>query len=162
MFFNAGCQIVALNYQTLDLGMQLNLGIFEYNGRSGYLLKPDFMRRADRKFDPFTESIVDGIIAGMVSIQVISAQLLSSEKRCGTFVEADMFGLPADTSRRKRTRIVTNNTLNPIYLTNDQELTFQFSKVRLPDLASIRLAAYEENGKLIGHRILPIVGLRPG
>lgn len=39
-----------------DLGMQLNLGIFEYNGRSGYLLKPDFMRRMDRKFDPFTES----------------------------------------------------------------------------------------------------------
>lgn len=39
LFFNAGCQMVALNYQTLDLGMQLNLGIFEYNGRSGYLLK---------------------------------------------------------------------------------------------------------------------------
>lgn len=97
------------------------------------------MRRADRKFDPFCESIVDGIIAGMVSIQVLSGQLLSSEKRCGTYVEVDMFGLPADTSRRKRTRIVANNSLNPIYLTNDQELTFEFSKVRLPDLASIRL-----------------------
>jgi hypothetical protein len=64
VFWNAGCQMVALNYQTLDLGMQLNLGIFEYNSRCGYLLKPDFMRRADRKFDPFTESTVDGIIAG--------------------------------------------------------------------------------------------------
>ena len=54
-----------------DLGMQLNLGIFEYNGRSGYLLKPDFMRRADRlKFDPFTESTVDGIIAGTVAVKV--------------------------------------------------------------------------------------------
>lgn len=50
--------------------MQLNVGIFEYNGRSGYLLKPDFMRRMDRKFDPFTESTVDGIIAGTVSVQV--------------------------------------------------------------------------------------------
>lgn len=54
----------------LDLGMQLNLGIFEYNGRNGYLLKPDFMRRQDRRFDPFTESTVDGIIAGTVSIKV--------------------------------------------------------------------------------------------
>lgn len=45
LFWNAGCQMVALNYQTLDLGMQLNTGVFEYNGRSGYLLKPDFMRR---------------------------------------------------------------------------------------------------------------------
>ena len=50
--------------------MQLNLGIFEYNGRNGYLLKPDFMRRQDRRFDPFTESTVDGIIAGTVSIKV--------------------------------------------------------------------------------------------
>ncbi len=50
--------------------MQLNLGIFEYNGRCGYLLKPDFMRRTDRKFDPFIESTVDGIIAGTVSVKV--------------------------------------------------------------------------------------------
>lgn len=50
--------------------MMLNLGIFEYNGRSGYILKPDFMRRADRTFDPFAESTVDGIIAGTVEIKV--------------------------------------------------------------------------------------------
>ena len=50
--------------------MQLNLGIFEYNGRSGYILKPDFMRRRDRQFDPFAESTVDGIIAGAVQIKV--------------------------------------------------------------------------------------------
>lgn len=50
--------------------MQLNLGIFEYNHRCGYLLKPEFMRRRDRRFDPFAESTVDGIIAGTVSVQV--------------------------------------------------------------------------------------------
>lgn len=38
--------------------MQLNLGIFEYNQRSGYLLKPEFMRRKDRRLDPFAESTV--------------------------------------------------------------------------------------------------------
>lgn len=54
----------------IDLAMQLNLGIFEYNARCGYLLKPEFMRRKDRGFDPFAESMVDGIVAGMVSIQV--------------------------------------------------------------------------------------------
>lgn len=32
----------------------------------------------------------------------------------------------------------------------------------LPDLASIRIAAYEESGKFIGHRVLPVVGLCPG
>lgn len=32
----------------------------------------------------------------------------------------------------------------------------------MPDLASIRIAAYEESGKLIGHRVLPVIGLCPG
>lgn len=58
LFWNCGCQLVALNYQTLDLGMQLNLGIYEYNQRCGYLLKPEFMRRKDRRLDPFAESTV--------------------------------------------------------------------------------------------------------
>ena len=53
-----------------DLAMMLNLGIFEYNGRSGYILKPDFMRRSDRHFDPFAESTVDGIVANKVELKV--------------------------------------------------------------------------------------------
>lgn len=158
VFWNAGCQLVALNYQTLDLAMQLNLGIFEYNQRCGYLLKPEFMRRKDRRLDPFAESTVDGIIAGTVHIHVISAQFLS-DKRVGTYVEVDMYGLPADTVRKKfRTKIVQNNGINPIY---DEE-PFVFKKVVLPELASIRIAAYEESGKMIGHRVLPVVGLCPG
>lgn len=158
VFWNAGCQLVALNYQTLDLAMQLNLGIFEYNQRSGYLLKPEFMRRRDRRLDPFAESTVDGIIAGTVHIHVISAQFLT-DKRAGTYVEVDMYGLPADTVRKKfRTKIVPNNGINPVY---DEE-PFIFKKVVLPELAAIRIAAYEESGRLIGHRVLPVVGLCPG
>lgn len=59
-----------MNCTFTDLAMQLNQGIFEYNNRSGYILKPDFMRRTDRRFDPFAESTVDGIVAGTVSIKV--------------------------------------------------------------------------------------------
>lgn len=32
----------------------------------------------------------------------------------------------------------------------------------LPQLASLRLAVFEESGKLIGHRVIPVVGLCPG
>lgn len=32
----------------------------------------------------------------------------------------------------------------------------------LPELASVRITAYEEGGKMIGHRILPVIGLCPG
>uniref|UniRef100_A0A182R166 1-phosphatidylinositol 4,5-bisphosphate phosphodiesterase n=1 Tax=Anopheles farauti TaxID=69004 RepID=A0A182R166_9DIPT len=158
LFWNAGCQLVALNYQTLDLAMQLNLGIFEYNHRCGYILKPEFMRRKDRRLDPFAESTVDGIIAGTVMVTVISGQFLT-DKKVGTYVEVDMFGLPADTVRKKfRTKIVRDNGINPVY---DEE-PFVFKKVVLPELASIRIAAYEEGGKLIGHRVLPVIGLCPG
>jgi len=60
-----------------DLGMQLNLGRFEYNGQCGYLLKPEFMRRRDRQFDPFTESTVDGIVAATVQVKVIVIHMYS-------------------------------------------------------------------------------------
>ncbi|PSN44092.1 1-phosphatidylinositol 4 [Blattella germanica] len=158
VFWNAGCQLVALNYQTLDLAMQLNLGMFEYNHRCGYLMKPEFMRRRDRRLDPFAESTVDGIIAGTVQVTVISGQFLT-DKHVGTYVEVDMYGLPADTFRKKfRTKIVPANGINPTY--GDEP--FVFKKVVLPELASIRLTAYEESGRFIGHRVLPVVGLCPG
>ena len=36
-------------------------GKFEYNGNCGYLLKPDFMRREDKQFDPFSETPVSAL-----------------------------------------------------------------------------------------------------
>lgn len=158
IFWNAGCQMVALNFQTSDLAMQLNQGKFEYNGACGFLLKPDFMRRPDRMFDPFSETPVDGVIAATCSVQVISGQFLS-DKKIGTYVEVDMYGLPTDTIRKEfRTRMVMNNGLNPVY----NEEPFVFRKVILPDLAVLRIAVYDDNNKLIGQRILPLDGLQAG
>uniref|UniRef100_A0A8C4HCR1 Phosphoinositide phospholipase C n=1 Tax=Dicentrarchus labrax TaxID=13489 RepID=A0A8C4HCR1_DICLA len=159
LFWNAGCQLVALNYQTIDLSTQLNLFMFEYNGRSGYRLKPEFMRRPDKHFDPFTENTVDGIVANTLSVKVISGQFLT-ERRVGVYVEVEMFGLPADT-RRKALKTKTsqnNNAINPVW---DEE-PIVFKKVILPTLASLRIAAFEEGGKFIGHRIIPVSAIRPG
>ncbi|XP_030621600.1 1-phosphatidylinositol 4,5-bisphosphate phosphodiesterase beta-4 [Chanos chanos] len=158
IFWNAGCQMVALNFQTPDLAMQLNQGKFEYNGACGYLLKPDFMRRPDRTFDPFSETPVDGVIAATCSVQVFSGQFLS-DKKIGTYVEVDMYGLPTDTIRKEfRTKMVMNNGLNPVY--NPEP--FVFRKVILPDLAVLRIAVYDDSNKLIGQRILPLDGLQTG
>lgn len=49
------------------------------------------MRRKDRRLDPFAESTVDGIIAGTVTIQLISAQFLT-DKKVGTYCEVEMYG----------------------------------------------------------------------
>lgn len=77
----------------------------------------------------------------------------------GTYVEVEMYGLPTDTKRKQfRTKTVPVNGLNPVY----DEDPFVFKKVVLPELACMRIAAYEESGKLIGHRVIPVSGLRPG
>ncbi|KAM6365684.1 1-phosphatidylinositol 4,5-bisphosphate phosphodiesterase beta-1 [Alca torda] len=158
VFWNAGCQMVALNFQTVDLSMQINMGMYEYNGKSGYRLKPEFMRRPDKHFDPFTEGIVDGIVANTLSVKIISGQFLS-DKKVGTYVEVDMFGLPVDTRRKAlKTKTSQGNAVNPVW----EDETIVFKKVVLPTLACLRLAVYEEGGKFIGHRILPVSAIRPG
>ncbi|XP_025057992.1 1-phosphatidylinositol 4,5-bisphosphate phosphodiesterase beta-1 isoform X2 [Alligator sinensis] len=158
VFWNAGCQMVALNFQTVDLSMQINMGMYEYNGKCGYRLKPEFMRRPDKHFDPFTEGIVDGIVANTLSVKVISGQFLS-DKKVGTYVEVDMFGLPVDTRRKAlKTKTSQGNAVNPVW----EEETIVFKKVVLPSLACLRIAVYEEGGKFIGHRILPVSAIRPG
>ncbi|XP_016367368.1 1-phosphatidylinositol 4,5-bisphosphate phosphodiesterase beta-1-like [Sinocyclocheilus rhinocerous] len=145
VFWNAGCQLVALNFQTIDLSMQLNLGMYEYNGKSGYRLKPEFMRRPDKHFDPFTESTVDGIVANTLSVKVIDAQFC--------------FCSPVDTRRKAfKTKTSQSNAINPVW---DEE-PIVFKKVVLPTLASLRIAVYEEGGKFIGHRIIPVSAIRPG
>ena len=61
----------------------------------------------------------------MCLYQVISGQFLS-DKKVGTYVEVDMYGLPTDTIRKEfRTRTVPNNGLNPVY----NEEPFVFRKV---------------------------------
>lgn len=51
-----------------------------------------------------------------------------SDKKIGTYVEVDMYGLPTDTIRKEfRTRMVMNNGLNPAY----NEEPFVFRKVAI-------------------------------
>lgn len=59
-------------------------------------------------------------------LKVISGQFLT-DKKVGVYVEVDMFGLPADTKRKYRTRTSNGNSLDPVW---DDE-TFVFNKVTL-------------------------------
>lgn len=43
-----------------------------------------------------------------------------------------------------------------------EELSVALWQVILPTLASLRIAAFEEGGKFIGHRIIPVSAIRPG
>ena len=87
---------------------------------------------------------------------MISGQFLS-DKKVGTYVEVDMYGLPTDTIRKEyRTKVVQGNGLNPVY----NEEPFVFRKVVLPELAVLRFAVYDDNNKMLGQRILPFEDLQ--
>uniref|UniRef100_A0A674C4J3 phosphoinositide phospholipase C n=1 Tax=Salmo trutta TaxID=8032 RepID=A0A674C4J3_SALTR len=91
-------------------------------------------------------------------LQIISGQFLS-DKKVGVYIELDMFGLPVDTRRKAlKTKTSQSNAINPVW---DEEPII-FKKVVLPTLASLRIAAFEEGGKFIGHRIIPVPAIRPG
>ncbi|XP_062946273.1 1-phosphatidylinositol 4,5-bisphosphate phosphodiesterase beta-2 isoform X1 [Cynocephalus volans] len=158
MFWNTGCQMVALNFQTMDLPMQQNMALFEFNGQSGYLLKHEFMRRPEKQFNPFSVDRIDVVVATTLSIMVISGQFLS-ERSVRTYVEVELFGLPGDPKRRYRTKLSpSTNSINPVW----NEEPFVFEKILMPELASLRVAVMEEGGKFLGHRIIPINALNSG
>ncbi|VDK66735.1 unnamed protein product [Onchocerca ochengi] len=166
-FWNCGCQMTAINMQTPDIPFQMNAAFFEQNGRSGYVPKPSLMRKADAKFNPFETHTMDLVVPAYLSVTVISAQMLSfvCEKRPSTYAEVNFYGHFNDLSRfskrKYRTRIVMDNGINPIYM-NFCEESFKFEKIIFPAMASIRLAVYEDNGRLIGHCFLHVRSIQPG
>nr|XP_047904547.1 1-phosphatidylinositol 4,5-bisphosphate phosphodiesterase zeta-1 isoform X7 [Anser cygnoides] len=52
-FWNVGCQMVALNFQTPGVQMELQNGKFLDNGGCGYILKPEFLRNRSSTFNPY-------------------------------------------------------------------------------------------------------------
>ena len=68
------------------------------------------------------------ILTNNHGLQVISGQFLT-DKKVGVYVEVDIFGLPADTKRKYRTKTSNGNSLDPVW---DDEMA-GFSKVTSED-----------------------------
>jgi phosphatidylinositol phospholipase C delta len=71
-FWRMGIQVAALNWQTLDVGMMLNHGMF--SGTEGYVLKPDGYRSLDS--EPSSGGAPDLPLKTLdrLSVQIIAAQ----------------------------------------------------------------------------------------
>ncbi|OBZ76452.1 1-phosphatidylinositol 4,5-bisphosphate phosphodiesterase delta-4 [Grifola frondosa] len=72
-YWSAGAQLVALNWQTFDLGYMINHSMFQRNGRAGYVLKPLALRNADK-------SLLSKRTRHFLDVTVISAQQLPRPK----------------------------------------------------------------------------------
>ena len=165
VFWNAGCQMVALNFQTPDLSMQLNQAKFEYNGNCGFLLKPELLRNSDICFDPFSQIQPGNNIPTSLVLKVISAQYLGPLVR-EIQVQCELFGLPADTCRgqkhkNKWTKFVSYNGVVAFWdLEKDKPI--EFSRIICEDLALLRLSVVDDSNNLIAHKVLPVSTLQTG
>ncbi|KAM9719670.1 1-phosphatidylinositol 4,5-bisphosphate phosphodiesterase delta-1-like [Menidia menidia] len=162
--WNAGCQIVALNFQTNCTDMDINQGKFLVNGKSGYVLKPEFMREAATEFDPITLTRGDWLKHKMLHVMIISAQQLPkvNQKKSSIvdpLVKVEVYGVPADVAE-KETAPVSNNGFNPAWNEN-----FQFD-VYVPELALVRFLIEDHDStsdnEFVGQYTLPFNSLQMG
>uniref|UniRef100_A0A8C4FEY2 Phosphoinositide phospholipase C n=1 Tax=Catagonus wagneri TaxID=51154 RepID=A0A8C4FEY2_9CETA len=155
-FWNAGCQMVAMNMQTAGLEMDLCDGLFRQNAGCGYVLKPDFLRDAQSSFHP--ERPISPSKVQTLLIQVISGQQLPKvdNSKEGSIVDplvrVEIFGIRPDTARQE-TSYVENNGFNPYW---GQTLSF---RVLVPELALLRFVVKDYDWKsrndFIGQYTLP-------
>ncbi|KAM6174672.1 1-phosphatidylinositol 4,5-bisphosphate phosphodiesterase delta-3 [Erethizon dorsatum] len=159
--WNAGCQLVALNFQTPGYEMDLNAGRFLVNGRCGYVLKPSCLRRPGTMFDPGCP----GPPNTTLTVQVLTAQQLpklNAEKPSSIvdpLVRVEIHGVPADCAR-KETSHVLNNGFNPRW-----GQTLQFL-LRAPELALVRFVVEDYDtaspNDFVGQFTLPLSSLKQG
>ncbi|XP_071072225.1 1-phosphatidylinositol 4,5-bisphosphate phosphodiesterase delta-4 isoform X2 [Dasypus novemcinctus] len=162
-FWNAGCQMVAMNVQTAGLEMDICDGLFRQNGSCGYVLKPDFLRDAQSSFHP--ERPIGPFKAQTLLIQVISGQQLPKvdNNKEGSIVDplvkVEIFGIRPDTARQE-TNYVENNGFNPYW---GQTLSFQ---VLVPELVLLRFVVKDYDWKsrndFIGQYTLPWTCVQQG
>lgn len=158
VFWNVGCQAVALNYQTHGVPLEINFGRFYTNQRSGYVLKPALLRDRKKVFNPFSNLVFDHVVALDVTVTVLSAQHVGRAD-AAPYVELMMVGLPSDTSKRVRTRPSRAKSLAPRWNVDN---SFTFNQINLPEMTLLRLAVYDSARRELGWACLPLDCLRPG
>uniref|UniRef100_A0AC34FLG7 1-phosphatidylinositol 4,5-bisphosphate phosphodiesterase n=1 Tax=Panagrolaimus sp. ES5 TaxID=591445 RepID=A0AC34FLG7_9BILA len=132
---------------------------------SNYMPLPSCMRKAQSKFDPFELDRVENVVPNSMTITVISGQMFIylCEKRVSVYVEIDLYGLPGDSHKKMfKTRTVPSDGLNTVFIDGISNCMFNLEKIILPAMAYVRFGVFEEGGRLIGQRILPVSYIQPG
>lgn len=71
-FWNCGCQMVALNFQTFGQMMDLHDGRFRQNGGCGYVLKPSVMREPVSLFSAHSKGVIPGVLPQVLRLKASS------------------------------------------------------------------------------------------
>uniref|UniRef100_A0AAZ3SUE6 Phosphoinositide phospholipase C n=1 Tax=Oncorhynchus tshawytscha TaxID=74940 RepID=A0AAZ3SUE6_ONCTS len=160
LFWLHGIQLVALNYQTDDLPLQLNAAMFEPNRGCGYVLKPPVLWDPScplyGHFCPLDRDS-RGMSPVLLSLTIISGQNLCPGTTAGSpCIEVDILGMQAD-GCHFRTKPVHRNPLNPIW-----NQSFHLPLL-MADLAFLRFTVVEHNSsQTTAQRIISLRALRTG
>ncbi|XP_070812069.1 1-phosphatidylinositol 4,5-bisphosphate phosphodiesterase eta-2 [Pituophis catenifer annectens] len=164
-FWNAGCQLVALNYQSEGRMLQLNRAKFSANGNCGYILKPKCMCQGI--FNPNSEDPLAGQMKKQLVLRIISGQQLPKPRDSmlgdrgeiiDPFVEVEVIGLPMDCCK-EQTRVVDDNGFNPMW---EETLVFN---IGMPEIALVRFLVWDHDpiGRdFIGQRTIAFTSMLPG
>lgn len=116
-----GVQMVATNWQTYDLGQQLNEALFDGVQGRGYILKPPYLRKPLMK-SSMRKTLLKPIYSTRFRIEVLSAQMLpkpSGAEVMNPFVIVDIVGPSSIKWDRDSTvgptRIVSGNGFSPVW-----------------------------------------------
>ncbi|KAL4815573.1 hypothetical protein BDW67DRAFT_64429 [Aspergillus spinulosporus] len=93
-FWRRGVQMAALNWQTYDIGMQMNQAMFAAGSdRTGYVLKPESLRVVSSENDTrITERKLVRFSVDVISAQQLPRpQNMSSDGNINPYVEIEMF-----------------------------------------------------------------------
>lgn len=175
-FWRRGVQMAALNWQTYDIGMQMNQAMFAAGtDRTGYVLKPESLRLPSLDRDGQKRKMERRLVR--FSVDVISAQQLPRPRTIGPedninpYVEIEMFsaddrgqslafgegGMDASARsgmsgigypHRRRTKIEQSNGYSPTF--NDR---FKLSlETKYPDLVFVRWTVWSSlDGRSAGN-----------
>uniref|UniRef100_A0A3Q1GUI4 Phosphoinositide phospholipase C n=1 Tax=Acanthochromis polyacanthus TaxID=80966 RepID=A0A3Q1GUI4_9TELE len=164
-YWNAGCHMVAMNYQTEGRMLELNQARFSSNGNCGYILKPKCMCKT--AFNPALEDPLPGRRKTQLVLKIISGQQLPKPKDSmlgdrgeiiDPFVEVEIIGLPIDCSKQQ-TRVVDDNGFNPMW---EETLVFN---IQMPQIALVRFQVWDHDpiGRdFIGQRTVAFRSMMPG
>ncbi|XP_030641340.1 1-phosphatidylinositol 4,5-bisphosphate phosphodiesterase zeta-1-like [Chanos chanos] len=159
-FWNVGAQLVALNFQSVGLPMDLNNGRFQDNGGCGYILKPDFLRSGEKGFDP--NAFKHSMKPVHLLLKVISGSNLPDPKMgksLDPLVRVEIHGAMSDSCRRQ-TDAVKDNSLNPRW---GSAINFT---IDVPELALVRFSVRHQTGPLtsdlVGQYTLPFSSMKRG
>ncbi|KAM9859333.1 1-phosphatidylinositol 4,5-bisphosphate phosphodiesterase eta-2 [Aulostomus maculatus] len=164
-YWNAGCHMVAMNYQTEGRMLELNRAKFSSNGNCGYILRPKLMCKG--AFNPNLEDPLPGHRKTQLVLKIISGQQLPKPKDSmfgdrgeiiDPFVEVEIIGLPVDCSKQQ-TRVVDDNGFNPMW---EETLVFN---IQMPQIALVRFQVWDHDpiGRdFIGQRTVAFISMMPG